>query len=265
MTAAERAPQLPFDRPNVLEVAPLLDVLRREGPIVPVRTPAGDPAWLVTRYDELRELFGDTRLGRSHPAPRNAATISDAAIQDGPSGDYDTEEADHARLRRMLVPSFSAKRMRRLGDHVQKLVAVRGPGVLPPTVGRHGPDGHRRRREAGAGGLRGLHGPARRGEALHPGRGRPLRHGGLAGPGPGLHRRRARAARRRAAVRRPRDHGGPHRPRRAVSAHPPRVPRRADRRPGVRSPPRSRRSCACRRPEGWGCCATRTRTWRSAG
>jgi len=139
MTTAERAPQLPFERPNVLEVAPLYDVLRREGPIVPVRTPAGDPAWLVTRYDEVRELFGDTRLGRSHPSPQDAAKISDAAIQDGPSGDYDTEAADHARLRTMLVPSFSAKRMRLLGDHVQTLV----DGCIDALVAAHdaAPDG----------------------------------------------------------------------------------------------------------------------------
>ncbi len=122
MTTTETAPRMPFDRPNVLEVAPLYEVLRREGPIVPVRTPAGDPAWLVTRYDEARDLWGDPRLGRSHPAPEDAAKISDAAIMGGPSGSYETEEADHTRMRKLLVPSFSAKRMRLLGDHVQSLV-----------------------------------------------------------------------------------------------------------------------------------------------
>jgi len=118
----EFRPQLPFDRPNVLEVAPLYDVLRREGPIVKVLTPYGDPAWLVTRYSEARTLFSDPRFGRSHRAPEEAAVISDAAVLSGPSGDYDTEQAFNARLRRLLVPAFSAKRMRRLEDHVQSLV-----------------------------------------------------------------------------------------------------------------------------------------------
>ncbi|WP_433293427.1 cytochrome P450 [Pseudonocardia sp. CA-142604] len=122
MTTTAPAPQLPFDRPNVLEVAPLLAVLRAEAPITPVRTPAGDPAWLVTRYEEVRALFGDSRLGRSHPNPAEAATVSDAAILNGPSGDYETEQTDHARMRAMLVPAFSAKRMRLLGDHVRELV-----------------------------------------------------------------------------------------------------------------------------------------------
>ena len=116
------APQLPFDRPDVLTVAPLYDVLRRQGPVVPVRTPAGDPAWLVTRYEEARALFADPRLGRSHPAPAQASRVSDAAVMGGPSGDHATEAEDHARMRKLLTPAFSARRMRRLGEHVRAIV-----------------------------------------------------------------------------------------------------------------------------------------------
>ena len=45
--------QLPFDRPNVIDIAPIHDELRRKEPITRVRTPAGDPAWLVMRYEEI--------------------------------------------------------------------------------------------------------------------------------------------------------------------------------------------------------------------
>jgi cytochrome P450 len=122
MTVAPERPALPFARPNVLELAPLYDVLRREAPVTAVTTPAGDAAWLVTRYTEVRDLLGDTRLGRSHPQPERAARITHGAVQEGPSGDYETEEADHTRMRRLLTPAFSAKRMRRMGDDVQTLV-----------------------------------------------------------------------------------------------------------------------------------------------
>ncbi|WP_217554340.1 cytochrome P450 [Streptomyces sp. GbtcB6] len=119
--AAERS-RLPFARPNVLDLAPLYEVLRREAPITPVTTPAEDPAWLVTRFDEVRELLGDKRLGRSHPEPERASRITTAAVQEGPSGDYATEEADHTRMRRLLTPAFSARRMVMLSDHVRHLV-----------------------------------------------------------------------------------------------------------------------------------------------
>ncbi|MFD2469437.1 cytochrome P450 [Amycolatopsis silviterrae] len=113
--------QLPFARPNVLDIAPLYQVLRREGPIVPVTTPAGDPAWLVTAYEQAREVFADNRFGRSHPHPEEASAVSDAAVLNGPQGDFETEQEEHARLRRLLVPAFSANRMRRLGGRIQEL------------------------------------------------------------------------------------------------------------------------------------------------
>lgn len=118
---AERL-KLPLARPNVLDLAPLYEVLRREAPIAPVTTPAGDPAWLVTRYEEVRLLLGDKRFGRSHPEPDKAARISTSAVQDGPTGEYATEEADHTRMRRLLTPAFSAKRMRMLGENMERLV-----------------------------------------------------------------------------------------------------------------------------------------------
>ncbi|MEU4672270.1 cytochrome P450 [Amycolatopsis sp. NPDC023774] len=121
MTTTERAPRLPFDRPNVLEIAPLYQVLRREGPIARVTTPAGDPAWLVTRFEEARAVFADPRFGRSHPKPEEASAVSDAALLSGPQGAYETEGAEHARLRRLLVPAFSANRMRKLGERIQEL------------------------------------------------------------------------------------------------------------------------------------------------
>jgi cytochrome P450 len=133
MSVAAERPQLPFERPNVLDLAPLYEVLRREMPITPVTTPAGDPAWLVTRFAEVRDLLSDKRLGRSHPEPERAARITTAAVQDGPSGNYDTEEADHARMRRLLTPAFSAKRMRLLTDYMQQLV----DGMVDQLIADH--------------------------------------------------------------------------------------------------------------------------------
>ncbi|MEU0792075.1 cytochrome P450 [Amycolatopsis sp. NPDC005961] len=121
MTTTEQTPRLPFTRANALAIAPDYEALRRQSPISRVLTPAGDPAWLVTSYEEAKEVFRDKRFGRSHPAPEQASRISNAAIQDGPSGDFETEEAEHKRMRRMLAPAFSAPRMRALGDRIAEL------------------------------------------------------------------------------------------------------------------------------------------------
>ncbi|RKT54409.1 cytochrome P450 [Saccharothrix australiensis] len=139
MSIAAERPQLPFARPNVLDLAPLYEVLRREAPVARVTTPTGDPAWLVTRYEEVRDLLGDKRLGRSHPEPERASRLSTAAILDGPTGDYETEEADHARMRRLLTPAFSAKRMNLLSGYMHELV----DGYLDRLLAEHAasPDG----------------------------------------------------------------------------------------------------------------------------
>ncbi|MEA5365485.1 cytochrome P450 [Amycolatopsis sp., V23-08] len=121
MTTTEETPRLPFARANALAIAPDYEALRQQAPISRVLTPAGDPAWLVTSFEEAKEVFRDKRFGRSHPAPEQASRISHAAIQDGPSGDFDTEEQEHKRMRRMLAPAFSAPRMRALGDRIDEL------------------------------------------------------------------------------------------------------------------------------------------------
>ncbi|MFF4827759.1 cytochrome P450 [Streptomyces sp. NPDC001312] len=121
MAATAPAPQLPFARPNALDLAPLFARLRQQGPLARVTTPAGDPAWLVTTYDEARAILGDPRFGKSHPAPETASRISSAAIQSGPISTFEDEAREHARMRRMLVPAFTAPRMRRLSARIEHL------------------------------------------------------------------------------------------------------------------------------------------------
>ncbi|MEQ0564383.1 cytochrome P450 [Amycolatopsis sp. NEAU-NG30] len=121
MTTTEETPRLPFARANALAIAPEYAELRRQAPVTRVLTPAGDPAWLVTSYEEAKEVFRDRRFGRSHPEPERASRISYAAVQDGPSGDFENEEREHKRMRRMLAPAFSAPRMRALGDRIAEL------------------------------------------------------------------------------------------------------------------------------------------------
>lgn len=115
--------QLPFEQSDPLQPAPMLSRLQARGPIHRVRTAVGDEAWLVTGYEQVRRLLADDRLGRSHPDPANAARSGESALFGGPLGDYDTEQADNARLRSLLSPHFSPKRMRALRPRVQALAA----------------------------------------------------------------------------------------------------------------------------------------------
>lgn len=112
---------LPFEQHHPLQIAPLLRKLQAKGTVHEVRTAVGDKAWLVTSYDQVRRLLGDKRLGRSHPAPDQASRTGESVLFGGPLGNFDTEWTDSARMRSLLQPHFSPKRMRELGSRVEAL------------------------------------------------------------------------------------------------------------------------------------------------
>ena len=121
MTTGE-LPRLPLARPHGLAIPPRLRELQAEAPIHRVTTPTGDQAWLVVGHAAVKQLFADRRLGSAHPHPESAPRANNAAWFGGPSGVYETEEVDHARVRGLIQPYFSPKRMRKLLPHIEELV-----------------------------------------------------------------------------------------------------------------------------------------------
>ena len=91
------------------------------GTVHRVRTPVGHEAWLVTDYAHVRLLLDDDRLGRSHPNPDRAARTGESALFGGPLGNFETEVADHARMRTLLQPHFSPRHLRALAPRVEAL------------------------------------------------------------------------------------------------------------------------------------------------
>ncbi|MDH2430543.1 cytochrome P450 [Sphaerisporangium sp. TRM90804] len=113
--------ELPFEQANPMEPAPGLRRLQAQGPIHPVRTAVGDPAWLVTGYEQVRRLLDDNRLGRAHAEPETASRTGLSALFGGPMGDFATEEVDHRRMRSLMQPYFTPKRMRALSGRVAEI------------------------------------------------------------------------------------------------------------------------------------------------
>lgn len=112
---------LPLEQTHPLQIAPLLRKLQAQGTVHEVRTAVGDKAWLVTSYDNVRRLLGDKRLGRSHPNPEQASRTGESVLFGGPLGNFETEWTDAARMRSLLQPHFSPRRMRELRSRVEVL------------------------------------------------------------------------------------------------------------------------------------------------
>jgi len=114
------------------QLNPLIRQLRDRGPIVRVRTPVGDEAWLVTRLAELKQLLLDDRLGTTHPDPPNRARYLDSPMLDLIVSNQDPAEAHraHQALRSNLTPYFSAKRIAGMRSRVGAVVDEHLDAVL---------------------------------------------------------------------------------------------------------------------------------------
>ncbi|WP_083275196.1 cytochrome P450 [Pseudonocardia sp. HH130630-07] len=106
--------------------APDAEALRAEPGVVRVPTPFGPSAWLLTRHADVRRMLGDAEVFRNGWTP--------ADLADGPrrdprqlSGDrsgnlLSLDPPDHTRLRRLLTPEFTVRRMRRLEPRIVEIV-----------------------------------------------------------------------------------------------------------------------------------------------
>ncbi|MET7765544.1 cytochrome P450 [Streptomyces sp. NPDC005393] len=126
--------QLPLDPPHPARPQRNLRALQKQAPVHRVSTAVGDPAWLVTGYQEIKQLLADPRLGRSHHDPENAARSGASELLDGPRGDYDTEQKWIATMRSRLQPFFSAGHVKAMRPRVEALT-----GELLDRLEKQGP------------------------------------------------------------------------------------------------------------------------------
>ena len=114
---------LTSDEPFSLRMRPSDRPRDNGSPVRHVRTPTGDPAWLVTGGTEIRDLLRDSRLGRSHPEPdRMPRYVGDPIYDHAISDDHVHADQMHDRLRTLLRPHFTARRMLDLRPAIQQIV-----------------------------------------------------------------------------------------------------------------------------------------------
>jgi cytochrome P450 len=108
----------PFEREVATEPPALYARLQRDEPVAPVTMPTGDPAFVVTRYDDTKLVLSDLRFSsnRNRPgAPRPVAMARDDSM-------VGMDPPDHTRLRRLVSRAFTARRVAALRPAITETV-----------------------------------------------------------------------------------------------------------------------------------------------
>ena len=87
-----------------------------------VSCPAGIDAFLLSGYDEVRTLLNDSRLSSRGAVSNHVIMDRDVTTDAAPGSIIHLDGQDHARLRRMLTPEFTVKRMRALREYVAGVI-----------------------------------------------------------------------------------------------------------------------------------------------
>lgn len=123
MTSQETPLKFPFPGATIHSPASEFTRLRAEEPIVRVTMPGNHPAWLVSRYEDVRKVMTDLRFSRaeaSRPGAKAYGKIGSIA----PSV-FSMDPPDHTRVRKLIAGAFTARRVERLRPRVREIVADR--------------------------------------------------------------------------------------------------------------------------------------------
>ncbi|WP_433622175.1 cytochrome P450 [Nocardia sp. CA-120079] len=107
----------PFDT-DKLTVDPRYAELR-EGPLHRVRLPYGEPAWLATRYADIKTVLADPRFSRAAAVGRDEPRTRPHAVGPGTIMSFDPPE--HSRLRRLASQAFTVRRVEALRVRAQQI------------------------------------------------------------------------------------------------------------------------------------------------
>lgn len=122
MPVPDRRPvAFPFDTRVHSEVFERLAWLRRHEPATRVVIASGHEVWLVTRYEDVRQVLRDRRFSVTANTAPDAPRLFTTPFPPGVSLLRDTEPPDHARLRRLVMPEFRARQVERSLPLIQKI------------------------------------------------------------------------------------------------------------------------------------------------
>ena len=131
MTMPRTIRAYPFDMSGV-EVSNVYTELRRDEPMSRVQLPYGEPAWLATRYRDVKIVLNDPRFSRALAQGLDQPRLRREHTGDGVMG---MDPPDHTRLRRLVGKAFTARRVERMRADIRQ----RAEDLVDAMLARGGP------------------------------------------------------------------------------------------------------------------------------
>jgi cytochrome P450 len=110
----------PLSRHDDLTVPDEYLDLQRQGPIR-VQLPYGEPAWLLTRYEDVKTAYGDKRFNKAYGLGRDTPRSWPMRIAEDPSVIANMDGAQHTRVRRLTLVAFSPAQVKTLRPWIEEL------------------------------------------------------------------------------------------------------------------------------------------------
>lgn len=117
MNSRRKTRDYPFEMQDI-GISPLYEQLRRDEPMSWVQMPHGEPAWLATRYADVKQVMTDSRFSREAAQGLDQPRLRRQNDGDGVMG---MDPPDHARLRRLVGKAFTARRLEQMRSDVRSL------------------------------------------------------------------------------------------------------------------------------------------------
>ncbi|QNP74834.1 cytochrome P450 [Streptomyces roseirectus] len=108
----------PFGEPERLDLDPRYLALQSDDPVTRVRMPYGSPAWLLTRYEDVKLVLADPRFSRRLASGEDEPRRTPEVIDDGI---LSMDPPDHTRVRRVVAGAFTIRRAEELRERTRKI------------------------------------------------------------------------------------------------------------------------------------------------
>jgi cytochrome P450 len=113
---------LPLKRDG-LDPVPELDEMRASAPVSKVNIPFGVNVWLVTGYEQAKAVLGNAKAYSNDFA--NLVGQHGASESHSPGGLGFADPPEHTRLRKLLTPEFTMRRLSRLTPGIKTIIEQR--------------------------------------------------------------------------------------------------------------------------------------------